>query len=85
MLIALLLTSGVLVLARGWLTDRARRGGWRLEERSDAGCVRLLAVRAGDPPLELGSVPVAEEDFDSRLYELRAQAREKLLALNTRS
>jgi hypothetical protein len=77
-------TVGIVMLLRGWMANRARRGGWRLEERSDAGAVRLLAVRAGDAPLELGSVPVAEADFDSRLYELRAEAREKLVALNAR-
>jgi hypothetical protein len=81
--VALLITSGVLVLVRGWLEDRRRRGGWRLEERSDAGAVRLLAVRTGETPLDLGSVPVSEDDFDSRLYELRAQAREKVIALNS--
>lgn len=81
--VALLITSGVLLLARGWLEDRRRRGGWRLEERSDAGAVRLLAVRTGETPLDLGAVPVSEEDFDSRLYELRAQAREKIVALNS--
>ena len=83
-LVAVLIATGAVVLVRGWLTERARRGGWRLEERSDAGAVRLLAVRTGESPLELGSVPVADEDFDSRLYELRAEARQKLMALNAR-
>ena len=82
-LVAVLIASGAVVLVRGWMTARARRGGWRLEERSDAGAVRLLAVKTGESPLELGSLPVAEAEFDSRLYELRAQAREKLVALNS--
>ena len=69
---------------RGWLGGRRRRDRWRLEERSDAGAIRLLAVCAGQPSLDLGTVLVADEDFDARLYELRAQAREKLLALNAR-
>ena len=69
---------------RGWLVGRRRRDLWRLEERSDAGAIRLLAVRAGQPPLDLGAVLVADEDFDARLYEARAQAREKLIALNSR-
>jgi hypothetical protein len=81
----LVLTVAIVMWLRGLSAARARRGGWRLEERSDAGTVRVLAVRAGDAPLELGAVPVAEEDFDSRLYEVRAQAREKLAALNDRS
>ena len=83
-LVVLLITSGAVVLVRGWIEDRRRRGGWRLVERSDAGAVRLLAMRTGESPLELGAVPVADEDFDARLYELRAQAREKLVALNSR-
>ena len=81
--VALLITSGVLVLVRGWIAERRRRAGWRLEERSDAGAVRLLAVRAGESPLELGAVSVSDPEFDMRLYELRAEAREKLIALNS--
>ena len=83
MLIALLITSGVLVLARNWL----RRGGgrWRLEERSDGELLTLHAVRPGDDPLLLGSAPIGAADIDSKLYEIRAEAREKLSALNARS
>jgi hypothetical protein len=82
--VVLVVTTGLFVIARAWLADRARAAPWRLEERSEDGAVRLLAVRAGDAPLELGAVPVGEEDFDSQLYELRAQARAKLAALNDR-
>ena len=70
-------------MRRRWLGGRRRRDLWRLEERSDAGAVRLIAVRAGQSSLDLGTVLASDEDFDSRLYELRAQAREKVIALNS--
>ena len=56
--------------------------GWRLEERSEGECVRLLATRAGNEPLELARVAVGDEDFDGRLYEARSEARLKVRALN---
>lgn len=86
LIVVVVLAAAVFVLVRGWIAERrARRPGrWRLEERSDGELVTLRAVRSGDEPLLLGSVPVAAQDFDSRLYELRAGAREKVAALNDR-
>jgi hypothetical protein len=83
-LVVLLITTGLFVVIRGWIAERGRKGRWRLQERSDAGTVRLLAVRTGDAPLQLGAVPVGDEDFDSQLYQARAEARAKLSALNDR-
>ena len=67
---------GVTMLLYGLLGSalaerRARRpGAWRLEERSDGELARTLrAVRRGDEPLLLGSVPIAAADFDTRIYE----------------
>jgi hypothetical protein len=85
LLVALAITTGVFVLMRGWLAGRARRGRWRLDERSDGELLTLHAVRPGDEPLLLGSAPIAAADFDDKVYELRAQARDKLAALNDRS
>ena len=87
-LILLVVVVGVTALLywylRGWLAERRaeRPGTWRLEERSDGELVTLRAVRRGDEPLLLGSVPIAASDFDTRIYELRVEAESKVLALN---
>jgi hypothetical protein len=82
LLVLVIVASGVLVIVRGWMADRARRGPWRLDESSDGELLTLHAVRPGDEPLLLGSVPIGAQEFDSKLYELRAEARQKVLALN---
>ena len=85
LILAVIITSGVLVLVRNWAATRPPRPGrWRIEERSDGELLTLHAVRPGDEPLLLGSAPTGAADFDSRVYEARAEAREKLAALNDR-
>jgi len=63
---------------------RERRRGWELEERSEGGRVALYAAKPGGEDLPLGSVPVDAPDFDIKLYELRAEAGERLRVLNDR-
>ncbi len=82
LLIVLLITSGIVYAARGWMAARARSGPWRLEERSDGELITLRAVRPGDEPLLLGSAPIGAQDFDDKLHMARAEAREKIAALN---
>ena len=85
LLILVLVTSGIVYAARGWMAARARKGPWRLEERSDGELITLRAVRPGDEPLLLGSAPIAAQDFDDKLHMARSEAREKIAALNARS
>lgn len=61
---------------------RAARAPWRMVEDSDGEAIQVSAARPGQERLLIGYVPFAAPDFDSRLYELRAEGREKLLALN---
>jgi hypothetical protein len=55
-------------------------GGRR--EPPDGEAIQVFAARPGQERLLIGYVPFAAPDFDSRLYELRAEGRQKLLALN---
>jgi hypothetical protein len=85
-----LLVIVVLVLAVLFLVQRAasqrRRAHrpWQLDERSDGELIALYATRPGRDELLVGSVPFAAEDFEIKLYELRAEADERVRALNER-
>jgi hypothetical protein len=65
--------------ARRW---RAHHASWEMDEHSDGEAVKVLAVKAGEEPMLIGYVPFGSADFDSRLYEARAQGRAKVYALN---
>jgi hypothetical protein len=82
LVIALLLALAVYALVM--LVRRRREAGapWRMVEDSDGEAISVFAARPGQERLLIGYVPFAAQDFDSRLYELRAQGREKLVALN---
>ena len=85
LLIAALVIAALVVavmLLRSW---RRRRAPWELREESDGETLAVLAVRAGQKTLEVGRVPFGAADFDSRLYEARAEGREKVQALNQNS
>jgi hypothetical protein len=60
------------------------RQPWAVKEASDGELVSLSAVKPGCEPLLLGAVPIAATDFDSRLYLARAEADERVRALNDR-
>jgi hypothetical protein len=77
-LIVVLIVS--LVAAR-----RAARAPWTLREESVGGAMRVLAVKAGQEPLEVARVPFDVEDFDSRLFEARSEGRARVSALNQKS
>jgi len=66
------------------MVRRRREAGapWRMVEDSDGEAISVFAARPGQERLLIGYVPFAAQDFDSRLYELRAEGREKLVALN---
>lgn len=61
---------------------RAVHAPWEMDEESDGEGVRVLAVREGEESLLIGYVPFAALDFDARLYEVRAEGRSKVFALN---
>lgn len=86
LVLVVVLTAVIWTLVRNWLAQRRDRRPqrWSLEERSDGELVTLRAMRRGDEPLLLGSVPIAAADFDTRLYELRVEAETKVAALNDR-
>jgi hypothetical protein len=67
--------------------DRRRnaRAPWELREESDGEAMRVLAVRSGQAPLEVARVPFSDEDFDSRLFEARAEGKARISALNQKS
>jgi hypothetical protein len=89
--LALLAALAVAVLAIVGLLLRAavRRWGevharWELDEHSDGEAVKVLVTKVGEEALQVGYVPFGASDFDSRLYEARAEARARVYALNGR-
>ncbi len=77
-LIVVLIVS--LVAAR-----RATRAPWTLREESDGAAMKVLAVKRGQPPLLVSSVPFDSEDFDGQLFEARSEGRARVSALNQKS
>lgn len=77
---------GLLTLLRTWARGRraiaARRGPYELREEPEGDQLVLYAERPDHREIRIGSVPFGAEDFDEQLYELRAQARLRLRALN---
>ncbi len=92
LLVAALIVLVVVVLivacvyALGASTRRRLQAGrpWTVAESSDGELVALAAVKPGSDPLPLGAVPIGAPDFDERLYRLRAEAAERVSALNNR-
>lgn len=64
---------------RAW--HRRRHQRWHIEEQSDGEMVAVFAERPGEKLL-IGAVPFAADDFDTRLYGLRAEGRAKVYTLN---
>jgi hypothetical protein len=83
-IIVLAVVGGAVVFGLSTLLRRARerRAPWRMVEDSDGEQVTVYACRPGHERLLLGSVPISAQDFDSQLYELRAEGEQKLAALN---
>ena len=61
---------------------RDRRAPWRLIEHSDGEVLTVYADRPRRDRLLIGSVAIADEDFDERLHDLRVEGRQRLLVLN---
>jgi hypothetical protein len=82
-----LLLIVVLILAVAVIVTQSvrRRRGWEIAERSDGELVALYASKPGGEDLLVGSVPISAPDFDVRLYELRAEAGERVRVLNDRA
>lgn len=81
LLVAVLIIVGLLLRAavRRW---RAGHACWEMDEESDGEAVKVLAIKQGEQPLQIGYVPFGSPEFDSRLYEARAEGRAKVYALN---
>lgn len=66
-------------VGRWW--KRHHDAEWEMVEESDGELVSILAER-GDERLLIGAAPFAADDFDSRLYGLRAEGKAKVYTLN---
>ena len=85
LLLIVALVMGVLfLLQRAASQRRQARRPWQLDERSDGELIALYATKPGRDELLVGSVPFAASDFDTQLYELRAEAEERVRVLNER-
>jgi hypothetical protein len=82
LVIVVLVLAAIVIAGQGIQRRRMARRAWELEERSDGELVAVYATKPGRSDLLLGSVPIAAEDFDIRLYELRAEADERVRVLN---
>lgn len=80
--VLLLLAAAVRAIARRYGERRDEHAPWELAEHSDGEQVCVYAERPGDERLLIGAAPFGSTDFDSQLYEVRAQGREKVYALN---
>lgn len=87
-IVLLLIVAAVVVVIVGGAVRRAirrwreKRAPWVMVEDSDGEAVKVLAEKPGDERLLIGYVPFGAADFDARLYEVRAEGREKVYALN---
>jgi hypothetical protein len=84
LLIVVIVLAAAVIVTQTIRGTRLRRRGWELDERSDGELVALYASKPGGQDLPLGSVPVTAPDFEVRLYELRAEASERVRVLNDR-
>ena len=87
LLAALVLLLIAAMLAYLLIESRKRRRGarWAVTERSDGEAVLVEATRAGERPLLVERVPLADPEFELRVEEARATARSKVVALNSGS
>ena len=85
LLLIVALVLGVLFLLQQAASQRRQaRRPWQLDERSDGELIALYATRPGRDELLVGSVPFSTPDFDTQLYELRAEAEKRGRVLNER-
>lgn len=84
LVIVVIVLAVAVIVSRSMGDRRQSRRGWQLQERSDGELISVYATKPGSEELLLGSVPVAAPDFDMRLYELRAEADERVRVLNDR-
>jgi hypothetical protein len=84
LVIVVILLAVAVIVTRSMGEKRLSRRGWELQERSDGEQISVYATKPGSEEPLLGSVQVAAPDFDMRLYELRAEADERVRVLNDR-
>ncbi|HEX8855903.1 MAG TPA: hypothetical protein VF752_09900 [Thermoleophilaceae bacterium] len=83
-LVLLLVVAFVLAIVAWVRRHRQSPARWKLREHSNGDSVRLYAACEGEPPLLIETVPLGGEGFKERLYQARAEARGKVIALNAR-
>jgi hypothetical protein len=83
--IAALLTGASNELSQRFRGRKNQKTPWELEEKSDGELVVIYACKPGEERLMIGAVPFSSQDFDMKLYELRAEGQEKVMALNQRT
>lgn len=70
----------------GWLIHEGRKryGPWQVEEGNIGGGYRVGVQKKYSPRTfqTIGVIDHGTEDFEQQLYELRAQAKERAMALN---
>ena len=77
-----LILAGSHRAAGWWRARQLRRAPWQLTEHSDGEQVCVYAERPGEDQLLIGAAPFAARDFEDQLYQLRADGRERVYALN---
>jgi hypothetical protein len=65
-----------------WIWWRRRTGRWRVIQKVNGRSIQFELHKPGERPLPAGTVDPADEDFDERYAELRAEARSKANTLN---
>ena len=88
LLILLVLLAVAIMAAVRLMYDAAarrhmRRQPWSLKETSDGEALHVYVVKDFEEPLLVEAIPFAAEDFDMKLYDARAKAAERLIALNS--
>lgn len=78
-LVFIVVKRAVAIGIRKW---RVRHARWTILEESNGSSVRVLAVRPGDRELQVACVEFTDPDFDSLIYEARAEGRAKVYTLN---
>src|SRR5207237_6934688 len=83
-LFAALFTQGSNDVRKFFRTRRHQRGRWTRAEESDDESVNVYVVEPGtERHLLVGAAPFAREDFELLLEELRVEAQQRLVALNS--
>lgn len=82
-LIAILVMLILRPIAGAIKSRRDAKCPWELEEESTGEAVEIYAAKPGEKPLLIGYARFSDPQFDSKLYELRSEGKERIYALNS--